>query len=919
MAGFMGLSGDVDLMTLQKLAEEIENDFLNSGIVSQLTITGFPDLEISVEITEENLLRYNLTFSEIANAIAQNNIDLSGGMIKSDEEEILIRSRSRSVDPAKISDIILRANPNGSFLHIRDVATVKVQFADVPGESFMNGKQSVSFQVNKLPNEDLSTISEYINNYVSEFNAKHDAVKLDITYDFLEMLKQRLLLLRDNGGIGLILVILALGLFLNFRLSLWVAWGIPASFFAMFMVANIYGITINMISLFGMILVIGILVDDGIVIAENIFAHFEAGKSPRRAAIDGAMEVIPAVVTSVSTTIVAFSPLFMLGSMMEFMFEMAFVVVFSLFFSLFEAFFVLPAHLASPHVLRHERRSGRGMKIRRNLDKGINYVKEKIYGFLLIRIIKFRWAMVFLPLGLFTITAGLFQGGFIQYTFFPSIPFDQFNIDVAFKPGTGEKITFEYVKKFDDAIWEVNKELKEELSDTVDFVNYTYMSVGMAFNGQETGSHAGNIFVLLRDLEDSGTSSFEIVNRVSEKIGETPQAEKFSVAGRNTFGDPISISLLGENFAELNQAKGFLENEMRLMPTLTNITDNNAVGKQEVRLKLKPKAYFLGLNQISISNQVRQGFYGDQAQRLQDGRNELRVWVRYPKQDRLNIGQLEKMKIKTPAGNFPLSELAEYTIERGPVSIKRYNGQREIRVTAGVIDPLEPVPPLLGKIKTEIIPVLLEKFPSVRVDYLGQQKETNEAMGDLQKYFGIALLIIILIITVHFKSVSHALIIILMIPMGWLGAIWGHGFEGIPVSMLSTWGMVALSGVIINDAVVFLQKYNNLLLEGKKVLIAAQLAGKARFRAILLTTITTTVGLYPIILEKSFQAQFLRPMAVSLAYGVMIGTIFILLFFPALIVGINDVKVLIRWIRTGKKPSKESVTKAIIHKNVTVD
>lgn len=941
-AMFMGLSGQADLLTLKKYADQVEYDLYNSGVMSQITVSGYPDLEISVEVSEQNLLRYNLTFDEIARAIAANNMDISGGQIRSEKEEVLIRSRYRSVDPDVIGNIIIRANNDGSHLRINDVGEVKLQFADVASQSYMNGERSISFRINKLPEEDLAVISRFLKDYVADFNATHRDAQLHITYDFLSMLKGRLNLLYKNGGIGLVLILITLGLFLSLRLSFWVAFGIPISFLSMFILAPMYDITINMMSLFGMILVVGILVDDGIVIAENIFTHFERGKSPKKAAIDGTMEVLPAVFTSVTTTIVAFSPLFFIEGRLEWMYEMAFVVVFSLAFSLIEAFFVLPAHLGSNVILRRQVRQNTGKKIRDALDKVLDFLRSRIYGRFLNFIIRWKYVFLVSPVIMIILTVGLFGGGLIKATFFPSIPFDQFNVDIAFTPGSGEQQTLEYLNRFDRAIWEVDADLMEELNDTNHFVNFTFVSTGGAFNGKETGSHAGNVFVLLRDLEDSGTSSFEIVKRVQEKIGPVPEAEKFTVAGRNTFGTPVAISLLSKNPNELEEAKDQLIKGMQEIEALNNVTDVNPAGKREIQLKLKPKAYFLGFNQASLTAQVRQGFFGGQAQRLQHGKDELRVWVRYPKADRINIGQLEDMKIKTLSGEYPLSELATFEIERGPVSIKHFNGSQEMRVEADLLNPYDPVPPLLEKIRKDILPPILEKYSSVRVEYQGQQRDSAESMEQIQKYFGIAFAIMFLLIIIHFRSFSQGLIIILMIPLAWLGSAWGHGIEGLPVSMLSAWGMIALSGVIINDAVVFLSKYNNLLLEGQPVKDAVFNAGMARFRPIVLTTITTTVGLYPIILEGSFQAQFLKPMAVALAYGVFLGTGFILVFFPVLILVLNDFKRSTKylfnrvrlWTLQGEPengltatdiskmkdlPSRESVEKAIIFNKRKID
>ncbi len=939
---FMGLSGDADMISLKEYANEIEYDLYNSGIMSQITLGGFPDLEISVEISEENLRRYNLTFDEVSRAITLNNQDMSGGQIRSDKEEIMIRSRYRTVKPEELEQIIIRGNPDGSYLRIGDVGSVSMKFADVASTSLMNKKPSVSVQVFKLPEEDLTAISEFCNDYADDWNETHTDAKLHVTYDFLEMLKARLNLLYSNGGIGLLLIFITLGLFLSLRLSIWVAIGIPASFGAMFILGIFYGVTVNMISLFGMILVIGILVDDGIVIAENIYTHFEKGKSPMKAALDGTMEVMPAVLTSVTTTIVVFSALFFIKGRMEFMYEMAFVVVFSLAFSLLEAFFVLPAHLGSKRVLRRNVRQNIGKKIRDTLDSALNFMRNRIYGKSLKFIIKWRYVAMFAPIFLVLITSGLFQGGIIKATFFPAIPFDQFNVDIAYKPGSGEAQTLETLKKVEDAIWEVNAELKDELNDTVDFVNYTFLSTGGAFNGQERGSHAGNIFVLLRNLEKSGTSSYEIVSRVRQKTGELPETEKFSIQGRHTFGTPISVSLLGRDEELLNGAKEELIQSLKQIEDVSNVTDVNPSGMREVQLKLKPLAYFLGFSQASLTGQVRQGFFGGQAQRLQHGKDELRVWVRYPKTDRINIGQLEAMRVKTPVGEYPLSELASYNIERGPVSIKHYNSAREIRIDADVASYDTPVVPIQEKIETEIVPDLLSRYPGVDVAYLGQKKDSDETMAQIRKYFLPAFLIMFLLIILHFKSLSQGLIIVAMIPLAWLGAIWGHGVEGVQVSLLSVWGMLALSGVIINDAVVFLSRYNRFLKEGMPVKKAVYETGLARFRAIVLTTITTSVGLYPIILENSFQAQFLVPMAVALAYGVLVGTGFILVFFPVIILALNDLKRYSRyiynrinlWVLKGdpnrevpprivaelsKVPSRESVEKAIIHSKRTID
>lgn len=903
----------MDLMTLKEYAQRIEEDFYSSGVMSQIELRGYPQPEISVEVNEEQLLRYNLSFEDISIAIQQNNQDVSAGEIKSDDEELLIRLRSRSTNPDKIGNIVLFAQADGSFIRIRDIAEVKKKFADSVNKSWVNGRESVSINVEKLPSEDLEEITDFARAYIEEFNNAGNGVRLDMSRAYIEILDSRLELLTKNGLIGLTLIIVGLSLFLSVRLSLWVSFGIPFSFLGMFMAASAFGITINMMSLFGMILVIGILVDDGIVIAENIYLHFEQGKRPMVAAVDGTMEVLPAVITSVTTTIIAFVPLlFLSGTRMEMMLQMAVVVILALFFSLFEAFFILPAHLSNPKVLSRKSLETKNRGIKRYFDRGMIWLRENIYHHVLIWLIKWRHIVIGIPVGLVLITAGLVLGGHIKNTFFPSVDFDRFEVNIAFTPGDGEAQTMEYLKKFETAVWEVNDDLVKEFDMHENMISRVSTNLGSARTIQESGSHAGSIGVYPIDLEGFEITGFDIANRVREKIGTVPEALKFTIGGHNHWGSPISVGLMSKNLGELEEAKAYLMDRLTELPALKDITENLALGKQEVRLSLKPKAYFLNLDENTIARQVRSGFYGLQAQRLQEGRDELRVWVRYPKENRMTLGQMEKMKIKTPQGEFPLNELADYHFERGPVAINRYNGAREIRVEAETIDPYAPIPEIIDQIETEIMPEISALFPGIRYIYQGQTRYSQEALVKVKKYFLIAFLVIIFIMIIHFRSIDQPLIIIAMIPLSMLGVFWGHGIHDKPLSLMSLWGMVALTGVIINDSIVFLAKYDGLLLEGKKVVEAVVEAGKVRLRPIILTSLTTSIGLFPIILQKSVQAQFLIPMAISLAYGVAIGTVFTLIFFPVLIMLLNDFRVFRIKLWTGIKPEREEVETIII-------
>ncbi len=906
-----------DVLELNEMANKIEDDLLATGKISQISIYGVPsNLELAIELDETQMRRYDLTFTDIQNAISDNNIDKSGGTIRNPREQIKVVSRQKSVDPEKVSKIVLLSNTDGQIITIGDVAAVTMQTPEDPSNGYVDKKPSVTFMIQKLMTEDLEAISNELNAYIKDFNAQDNGFKLDVGMDFLEIIDGQLGLLIDNGILGVILVILLLSLLLNFRLSLWVAWGIPASFLGMFIIANISGVTINLVSLFGMILIIGILVDDGVVIGENIFTHFEMGKSPRRAAIDGTLEVLPAVITSVATTMVAFAPLFFIEGQMEMMYEMAFVVVVCLFISLLEGIFVLPGHLANPKVLKPQKEDSFYGKIRVWLDKIIFGFRDKVYAPFLNWILKHKGLSIAGVTSMFILTIGLVGGGVISFTFFAQSPSDMFSIDLALKPGVNEASTKEKLFFVEDKVWEVNKELMDKNGDTISYVSSMSISMGSAFSGTETGTNAGMIRVFLNSLENTQVSDEMLKREISKKVGTIPEAYKFAVGASNRFGAPVSISLLGYDSDDLEEAKNELEAGLEKMPALFNITNNSQLGSQELRLKLKPEAYALGLTTSSLMTEVRQGFYGGLAQRIQEGKDEIWVYVRYSIDNRQSVGQLENMLIHTSQGNYPLGSVAEITTARSLSTINHYNGRREIRVDAYQKDQSQSVPDILAFIESDILPDILTKHPEITYMHQGQQKDTNEQMGSMVLYFGIAFLIIVLIIMIYFKSFRQGVLVIVMIPLGIVGAIWGHGFHGQPISMMSLWGMVALSGVIINDAIVFMAKYNQDLEKGMKVLDAVKDAGKSRFRAIFLTTVTTTAGLMPLILEGSPDAQMLIPMAISLAYGIMFGTVFILLILPVLVVLTNKATYAIRTLHAKETLTEEDVETAVINAKI---
>ncbi len=874
-----------NVLDLNDMANKIEDDLLATGKVSQLSKYGIPDnLVLSVELNETQLRRYGLTLSDVKTAVEENNLDASGGTIRNTREQIKIVTRQKSIDPEDIKKIVLLGSTSGQPITIGDVATVKLQIPDDPSNGYVHKKPSVTLMVAKLQTEDLEAISKLVNAYVEKFNKEHDDFKLEVRMDFLKIINGQLDILLSNGLQGVILVILMLSLLLNIRLSLWVAWGIPSAFLGLFLIGNLAGLTLNIISLFGMILIVGILVDDGVVIGENIFTHFEMGKSPRRAAIDGTLEVIPAVLASVATTIVAFAPLFFIEGNLEMMQDMAFVVVVCLVVSLAESMFVLPSHLANPRVLKPNRETSLYGKLRLYIDKQLERFKEGLYKPILDWLTTHRLLSISAVISLVIITRALVVGGVVQFTFFPGAPSDMFSIDLALKPGVNQEITKNLLFAIEDSSWQVNDELRKENGDTISYISGMSISMGSAFDGTESGTNAGNIRVFLNSLEGTNVSDETIKKAIAKKVGKLPQAYKFAVGASNHFGAPVSISLLGYDQEELEKAKDELEEQLSKMPDLYNITDNSQLGSQELKLTLKPEAYSYGLTLESLMSEVQQAFYGALAQRIQDGKNEIWVYIRYSHNNRQTMGQLENMLIHTDAGDFPLKRVADISYDRSVSSINHFDGKREIRVEAYQKDQSQSVVDLLSYIETNMLNPLMKKYPDITYEHQGQQKDTQEQTGSMMLYFGIAFIIMILIVMIYFKSFRQGMLIILMIPLGIIGAVWGHGIHGEPVSMMSIWGMVALSGVVINDAIVFMARYNQNLERGLKVVDAVKDAGASRFRAIFLTTVTTVVGLMPLILEPSPDAKMLVPMAIALGYGILFGTGFILLVLPVLII-----------------------------------
>jgi multidrug efflux pump subunit AcrB len=902
----MVVTGDnVDLKVLKAQARRVQTELRNIEGISQVDVFGFPDEEIAISVREEVLRSYGLSFTEIAQAVSSANILVTGGSVKTEEEDYLIRVKNRAYYAQDLEQIIVKALPDGTKIRLNQVADVEDAWSETPDRSYFNGKPSVSINVKTTNKEDLISAAEKTLAFVEEFNASSQSIRLEVTRDSSITIIQRTELLLQNGIQGILLVIFFLSLFLRPRLAAWVAFGIPISFMGMFMFVDYMDVTINVLSLFGMIIVIGILVDDGIVIAENIFEHYNKGKNRIQAAVDGTMEVLPAITSAILTTLIAFSTFFFLdGRIGEFFGEVTIVVILTLSFSLLEAFIVLPAHIAHSKVLTPDQKT-----YRFNVwgDKVMNGMRDRIYVPVLHAALKYKPIAFAIIIALFLITVGAMQGGVIRGTFFPVIASDQVNVSLKMPQGVNPAETDSLITLVEEAAWEVNKEFTAKQTDNKQVIENTIMRVG-------PGTANASLTINLLPGEERDCASTDISAAIFEHIGTFPTAESLVIDGGSNFGGkPVSISLMSNNIEELKAAKVELKEYLKTNALLRDIGDDDPSGIKEIRLEVKEKAYNMGMTLNSLVSQVRSGFNGLQVQRFQRGEDEIIVWVRYGLEGRSSIQHLDEMRILTPSGDrIPLKELATYTIERGDISINHLDGKREILIEADLKDPKESASVIVSDIRTEFMPQLIQKYPSISALYEGQNREASKVQDSAAKVFPIILLLIYLVIAFTFRSFSQPLLLIIMVPFAFIGVGWGHYIHDFPVNILSLLGIIALIGIIVNDGLVFISKFNGFLKEGMHYDEAILLAGSNRFRAIFLTSVTTIAGLSPLIFESSRQAQFLIPMAISIAYGIGIATVLTLVMLPMLLSVSNSIKVHGTWLWTGIKPSKEEVETAIL-------
>ncbi len=898
------LYGDVGLEQLKTYARRIERDLRNQGRASKITLSGFPEEEIEVSLREDVLRTYKMTFEEVARAVSSANLKITGGTIRTPQEEFLIRSDNKGYYARDLEELVVRTGADGSVVRLRDVASVRDKWSEDPNRSYYNGKPAIIIDIEKTSDEDMFTIARSVSAFMQEFDEKHEDISVSLLRDGSGIVGERAQILTNNGVIGIFLVVLFLSFSLNPRMAFWVALSIPLCFAGMFLLGTFYGLTINVVSLLAMILVVGILVDDGIVIAESIYQEHEKGLKPLDAAVKGTMEVVPSVVAAVLTTIIFFMIfLFLDGAFGQRFKDIAFVVIATLLISLVEGIFILPAHIAHSRALRGDV-AGKSWLMKKS-EAFIHFQRDRLYAPVLKFIIANPFIAIAVPVALVFVTVGALQGGIVKMTFFPIIERDNITVTLEMPAGTRASVTDSLLARMEERVWMVNDEYMRGHETDDALLTAIGRSVG-------PGTHQGGLRVTLTESHKRLVSSMEAANLIRSGIGRVQGAQKLQVGGLGLWGMPVSIALRSDNLEQLRGAKDMLETELKKMSALKDVSDNDPPGIREVRVTLNSKARALGLTESEVMQDVRSGFFGYEAQRVLRGIDEVKIWVRYSSRDRSQIENLEEMRIRLQDGrSIPLGEIADLSIERGVSSVNHIDAERVVTIEADIADAKLSVPELLAEIELDIMPVLMKAYPDVRYDFEGQSRESGKTTGSMRSVFPVLLVMMFVVVVFAFRSFTQAALVFFMIPFSIVGVVWGHFIQGYILSILSLFGVVALIGIVINDSLVFVNSFNNRIKEGRAFTDALYEVGLSRFRPIILTSLTTIAGLGPLIFEPSRQAQFLVPMAISVAYGLFFGTLLTLGMLPALLVVLNRLKVMLAGWMSGVRPSPESVEPAL--------
>jgi multidrug efflux pump subunit AcrB len=903
--------GDAPEKSLRNLADHIRDDLLQAEDVSRAELASVRAPEISVNVPRENLRAYGLTLEQVAGAIRAANIELPAGGLKTDRGEILLRTKERRDYGQDFQDIVVLSRPDGTRVMLSDIAEVDDSFQDTDQEAQYNGKPAAIVKVFRIGDQTPITVSDAVHRYIEEHEKDlPPGVELAVWNDRSEMYRGRVDLLMRNAYLGLALVLLALGLFLEIRLAFWVTMGIPISFLGALLFLPTWDISINMISLFAFIVTLGIVVDDAIVVGEAIYKRRQEGMPHAKAAVVGAHDVATPVVFSVLTTVVAFSPLlFVPGVMGKFFRNIPIVVIAVLMLSLVESLLVLPAHLshANPVAVIFRRifaaifgpRLGPFGAIHRGQQRFSAFYEQliqKVFVPIVSRATANRYVAVAIGGAIFFSAVGYVAGGRIDFTFMPKIEVDVVFAQLMMPYGTPAETT----KRHMDHMLDAADEALEAGGGKEENVRGIFSQVGMAnFGGARvrgggtSGGHVAEVAVFLKKPEQRTIQPKQFAEAWRNEIGEISGADslKLTFSSGASAQAPISVQLKHRDVPTLEKAAADLARSLREFSGVKDIDDGVALGKYQIDYKLTEEARSLGITQTDLARQVRSAFFGAEASRQQRGRDEVRVYVRLPEDERTSLHDLDQLLIRTPqGGEIPLAQAATVDWGRAYTEIKREDGSRVITVEADVEEGKTNANKVMSKLRAEALPELMERYPGLSWGLGGQQKQQAESMSALGMGFILALVLMFALMAIPFKSYAQPLIIMVSIPFGFVGALGGHLIMGYDLSILSMMGVVALSGVVVNDSLVLISAINTFREQGMTPMEAVIAGAARRFRPIMLTSLTTFLGLSPMIVETDMQARFLVPMALSLGFGVLFSTFVILLLVPCIYLILEDVK-----------------------------
>jgi len=916
----VAVAGEVGEHALRRFAEQVRDDLTAMEGITRVRLGNARPYEIAIEVSPSALREHGLTFDAVASAVGQSSVDLPGGSMRTSGGEILLRSIHQAYVGEDFEEIVLMTRSDGTRVLVKDVCTVIDGFRESDQEALFDGKPAVMIQVFRVGNQNALSISSEVQSYVASKQASLPAgIQMTTWQDDASYLRSRQDLLIKNGFFGLVLVFAILALFLRLDLAAWVSLGLFVSFLGTLWLMPIMGVSINLLSLFAFILVLGIVVDDAIVVSENIHAHQQREGFSLLAAIRGAQEVGKPVTFAVLTTVAAFLPLVMVpGNTGKIMRGIPLVVIPTLLFSLVESLLVLPCHLshrrgsttqnpADSGAERAHRKGGAWSRVQALFSHQLEQWVDSFYTPVLQKAIRWRYFTLCCGLGVFLLTLGLMGGGWVRFQFFPPVEGDNLAAILNMPEGTSVDETRRAVKALESSAMRLGEKIDQSLAitDARGVFHHALASVGQQpflktqqegagkFVPNVSNAHLGEVHIELAASESRpGISSYELANAWREETGVIAGAESLKfTASIFSAGEPINLQIMGKDFDTLQAAGNDLKAILNQYPGVQDISDTFKQGKQEIQLRIKPRGELLGLTQAALGRQIRQAFYGEEVQRIQRGRDDMRVLVRYPEQARRRLSTLQHMLVRTPDGReVPLSEVADLTFGNGFSSIQRVDRQRAVNVLAEVDLTQGNTTEIIQALNRDGIPRLAAKYPGLRFAWEGERREQQETMMGIASGYPLALVIIYALLAIPFRSYTQPLIVMSAIPFGLIGAVLGHIVMGMDLTILSMFGIVALSGVVVNDNLVLVVYINRKRKEGMALSEAVLQAGVARFRPILLTSLTTFFGLMPLILEKSVQAQFLIPMAISLAFGVLFATAISLLLVPVAYLLLEDLK-----------------------------